>query len=215
MCCFRFLTRFCTPQELTDFKSKLPRATTCFHKHFQANLLSKSKSNHGRSTTTTTTGQTAGWGQDEDRMELPEIRLKYLNPSSLCLSCSHQEPWPPPAAAAAAAAVAAAMWEELSTNKGCPRPAEAESPSLPYSRSLPSSHMRTRRWLSPAGSPSTSWRSSFSCCPLQVCHDAVVITRAVQTTRFNNTTSIERVDWMSAIIVHARSTFTHLNTNKT
>lgn len=67
--------------------------------------------------------------QDEDRMELPEIRLKYLNPSSLCLSCSHQEPWPPPAAAAAAAAVAAAMWEELSTNKGCPRPAEAESPS--------------------------------------------------------------------------------------
>lgn len=65
MCCFRFLTRFCTPQELTDFKSELPRATTCFHKHFQANLLSKSKSNHGRSTTTTTTtGQTAGWGQD-------------------------------------------------------------------------------------------------------------------------------------------------------
>lgn len=97
------------------------------------------------------------------RVELPEIRLKYLNPSSLCLSCSHQESWLPPAAAAA-------MWEELSTSKGCPRPAKAESPSLPSSRSLPSSHMRTRRWLSPAGSPSMSWRSSSSCCPLQVCH---------------------------------------------
>lgn len=96
------------------------------------------------------------------RVELPEIRLKYLNPSSLCLSCSHQESWLPPAAAA--------MWEELSTSKECPRPAKAESPSLPSSRSLPSSHMRTRRWLSPAGSPSMSWRSSSSCCPLQVCH---------------------------------------------
>lgn len=97
------------------------------------------------------------------RVELPEIRLKYLNPSSLCLSCSHQESWLPPAAAAA-------MWEELSRSKGCSRPAKAESPSLPSSRSLPSSHMRTRRWLSPAGSPSMSWRSSSSCCPLQVCH---------------------------------------------
>lgn len=46
-----------------------------------------------------------------------------------------------------------------------------QSPRLyfPPSSSHHSSHMRRRRWLSPAGSHSMSWRSSSSCCPLQVC----------------------------------------------
>lgn len=99
------------------------------------------------------------------RAELPEILIKHLNlfSLSLCLSCSHQE---------SSLTAAATMWEELWASKGCPAPAKADcvlSPSLPTC-SLPSSHMRTRRWLSPAGSPSMSWRSSFSCCPLQVCN---------------------------------------------
>lgn len=55
------------------------------------------------------------------RVELPEIQIKSLNLSSPCLSCSHQESWLPEAA----------MWEELSTSRGCPRPAKAEQhPSL-------------------------------------------------------------------------------------
>ena len=44
------------------------------------------------------------------------------------------------------------------------------SPSLPpFLPPNPSSHMRKKRWLSPAGSHSMSWRSSSSCCQPQVC----------------------------------------------
>ena len=53
------------------------------------------------------------------RTALPEIQIKYLNLSFFCLPCSHQESWLP---------AAAAMWEELSTSRGCPRPAKAEQP---------------------------------------------------------------------------------------
>lgn len=92
------------------------------------------------------------------------------------------------------------MWEELWASKGCPAPAKADcvlSPSLPTC-SLPSSHMRTRRWLSPAGSPSMSWRSSFSCCPLQVCnYYSVLISEsaclAIKSSNFINTRQTFRV----------------------
>lgn len=125
-------------------------------------------------------------------MELSDYCVMYYS-SSLCMSCSHQER-SLLLAAATAAAGAEAMWEELWTRKGCPRPAEAQFYSRLSSRSPPSSHMRTRRWLSPAGSPSTSWRSSFSCCPLQVCHIQTVgvITQPVANNHYNRATSNQR-----------------------
>lgn len=45
-----------------------------------------------------------------------------------------------------------------------------QSPHLSFPPSShPPLHMRKRRWLSPAGSHSMSWRSSSSCSLLQVC----------------------------------------------
>lgn len=71
--------------------------------------------------------------------ELPKIQIKYLNPFSLCLSCSRQGSWLP-------ATAAAAMWEELSTSKGCPHAAKAESPSLPPSLLLPPAPSLLHTW---------------------------------------------------------------------
>lgn len=98
-------------------------------------------------------------------MELPEIQIKYLNLFSL----------PPPACLVP---IRSPESKKQPCERSCQRAEDAHvqlkqpspPPSLsPPSCSLPSSHMRTRRWLSPAGSPSMSWRSSSSYCPLQVC----------------------------------------------